>query len=135
MTEPDRVPCVGVVVLDDSGRLLVVLRRNPPSAAHWSIPGGRVEPGESAEQAAVREAREETGLHVRIDHVVGQVELSGVGRQVYDVTDFAASVVAPGVATAGDDADDVRWVTRDELMTLPTSTGLTDTLDAWKIWP
>src|SRR4051812_20309180 len=92
MSAPTHVPCVGVVVLDDAGRLLVILRGHAPAAGHWSIPGGRVEPGEGLERAAVREAREETGLDVEVYDVVGRVELPGPGDEVYDVTDFAARV-------------------------------------------
>ncbi len=133
-----RVPCVGVVVCDDVGRLLVVLRGRAPAAGHWSIPGGRVEPGETLEQAAAREAREETGLDVVVHGVVGTVELAGIDDEVYAVTDFAATVegnMAGRAAVAGDDAVDVRWVSRDELRQLPTSPGLLDTLEEWQIWP
>ncbi|HEY7043735.1 MAG TPA: NUDIX domain-containing protein [Nocardioidaceae bacterium] len=129
-----RVPCVGVVVLDEAGRLLVVRRGHEPGRGRWSIPGGRVEPGESLEAAAAREVLEETGLTVSIGSVVGRVELAGVGADVYDVTDFAG-VVVDGVAAAGDDAADLRWVSRSELDSLPTSAGLTSTLDSWHIWP
>ncbi len=135
MTEAARVPCVGVVVLDDQGRLLVVRRARPPSAGRWSVPGGRVEPGEALEAAAVREAHEETGLDVRLAGVVGLVELPGLDDQVYVVTDFAATVVGSEVPAPGDDADEVRWVTRDALVALPTSPGLLETLDRWQVWP
>src|SRR4051812_35800604 len=50
-----RVPCVGAVVTDAEGRLLLVQRANEPGRGLWSIPGGRVEPGETARQAVVRE--------------------------------------------------------------------------------
>jgi ADP-ribose pyrophosphatase YjhB (NUDIX family) len=140
MPEPDpgpvRVPCVGVVVLDDAGRLLLIKRGHPPSAGRWSIPGGRVEEGETLEQAAVREAREETGLDVVVGAVAGRVELPGVGEEVYDVTDFLATQADPrAVATPGDDADDARWVTRAQLDDLETSPGLVATLDSWQNWP
>ena len=45
----DRIPCAGALVRDDAGRLLLVLRAHPPAAGTWSLPGGRIEPGESAE--------------------------------------------------------------------------------------
>jgi 8-oxo-dGTP diphosphatase len=140
MPEPDpgpvRVPCVGVVVLDDAGRLLLIKRGHPPSAGRWSIPGGRVEEGETLEQAAVREAREETGLDVVVGAVAGRVELPGVGDEVYDVTDFLATQADPrAVATPGDDADDARWVTPAELERLPLVDGLLDALRAWGVLP
>lgn len=130
------MPCVGVVVLDGDGRLLVVKRGRPPAQGAWSIPGGRVEPGESLEAAAVREALEETGLSVEIMRPIGRVQLAGADPGVqYDVTDFAATVREPGEVRPGDDADDVRWVTREELAALPTSSGLVDTLERWQVWP
>ena len=62
MTGSEAIPCVGAVVFDDSGRLLLIRRANPPAQGTWSLPGGRVEPGESSEDAVVRELHEETGL-------------------------------------------------------------------------
>ena len=59
------MPCVGAVVHDASGRLLLVRRGRDPHRGRWSLPGGRVEAGESPEQAVEREVREETGLAVR----------------------------------------------------------------------
>lgn len=78
------------------------------------MPGGRLEPGETPEQAAVREALEETGLHVRIEREALRVRLpAGTGRE-FDVHDFVASVVGGSLAP-GDDADDARWFHPDEL--------------------
>src|SRR5262245_49581335 len=54
-----RVPCAGAVVLDSAGRLLLVRRAREPGRGRWSLPGGRVEAGETAAAAAVREVREE----------------------------------------------------------------------------
>src|SRR5579875_2965008 len=50
-----RIPCVGAIVKDDAGRLLLIRRGHEPDAGLWSVPGGRVEPGETDEQALVRE--------------------------------------------------------------------------------
>ena len=69
-----RVPCVGALVHDDEGRLLLVRRRNEPGAGRWSVPGGRVEPGETDADAVRREVLEETGLHVTVGLRVGTVE-------------------------------------------------------------
>ena len=58
------MPCVGAVVVDAAGRLLLIRRGHAPSAGLWSVPGGRVEAGESLTEAVVREVREETGLTI-----------------------------------------------------------------------
>jgi len=122
--KPAPVACAGAIVRDESGRLLLVRRGRPPGLGSWSLPGGRIEPGETAAVAAAREVREETGLAVE----VGEVLITAViADGAYHVQDFAARVVG-GELRAGDDASDVRWVDEDELATLPLSAGLLDEL-------
>jgi mutator protein MutT len=113
-----RVNCAGAVVRDAEGRILVVQRANEPSRGRWSLPGGRIEPGESAAEAAAREVREETGLDVVVGERLGIVDF---GPHV--VADFAATVTG-GTLRAGDDALDARWVTLTELAALPCSPDL-----------
>src|SRR3954454_8406121 len=81
------VPCVGAVVHDGDGRLLLIRRGHAPHEGLWSLPGGRVEPGESAEAAVVREVLEETGLRVRAGAPVGRVRIPA-GEVEYEVTDL-----------------------------------------------
>ena len=129
-----RVPCVGAVVRDESGRILVVRRARPPSEGLWSIPGGRVEPGETLVEAVRREVREETGLDIDVEGILGRVDIPH-GDTVYDVADFAARVSGnvPPLA-AGDDAGEARWVTAAELSDLPTAPQLIPTLARWGVW-
>ncbi|MGH3385182.1 MAG: NUDIX hydrolase [Nocardioidaceae bacterium] len=127
-----RVRCVGALVHDDQGRLLVVLRAHDPGAGQWSIPGGRVEPGESDPVAVAREVREETGLVVAVGDLVGSVERDGLGGSVYDIHDYAATYVSGDLAAASDAAD-ARWVTAAELARLPYTPGLLDTLRHWRM--
>src|SRR3954464_9521483 len=115
----NRVPCAGAVVRDGAGRILLVRRANEPGRGLWSLPGGRVEPGEAEEAAVVREVLEETGLVVRVEALVGRVS---IGR--YDIGDYACTVTG-GTLAAATDADDVAWtvpgegdVTRDLWQTL-----------------
>lgn len=133
-----RVQCVGAVVSDSAGRIVVIRRGQPPSKGLWSLPGGRVESGETHDEAVVREVLEETGLEVAVTAVLGVVELPGDGDLVYAVTDYSArATAAVGDAhqlIAGDDAADARWVTRQEFAALDTSPGLAETLAAWGVW-
>ncbi len=127
--------CVGAVVLDDRGHLLVVRRGQPPAKGLWSLPGGRVEVGESLDDAVRREVFEETGLVVDVRAAVGAVEILVGDGVVYDVTDFSATLVGdPAAMAAGDDAVDVAWVSRGELESLGCSPGLVETLASWDIW-
>lgn len=116
------------------GRLLVVRRGRPPGRDLWSVPGGRVERGESVEQAAVREVAEETGLRVEARGLVGRVERAAPGGGIYVIDDLRCVLDGPADALrAGDDADDVRWVGRDELELLPCVDLLLETLAAWGV--
>lgn len=128
------VPCVGAVVHDDEHRLLVIQRGTPPAAGCWSVPGGRVEPGETDAAAVIREVAEETGLEVVVGARVGTVVLPGPGGISYDVRDYACAVTG-GRLRAGHDAIDARWVDRSELLLLDTVPGLVDTLERWGVLP
>jgi ADP-ribose pyrophosphatase YjhB (NUDIX family) len=123
---------VGAIVRDGDGRLLVVRRANPPAAGSWSLPGGRVEDGETDRAAAAREIREETGLDVAVGELVGSVERDGGDGVVYVIRDYACTVRG-GRLVAGDDAADARWVTPSELAALDCSPGLVGTLTAWGV--
>ena len=128
------VRCVGALVRDHEDRLLVVLRAREPAAGTWSVPGGRVEPGETDAEAVAREVREETGLTVRPGAHVGSVLRPGPAGVVYEIHDYAAEVVAGNLAPATDAAD-ARWVTPAELAALPCTPGLLETLREWSQLP
>jgi ADP-ribose pyrophosphatase YjhB (NUDIX family) len=131
---PGHVACVGAVVHDAEHRLLMIRRANPPGAGRWSLPGGRVEAGESDAEAVRREVAEETGLEVVVGVRVGTVFLPGLAGVSYDVRDYACAVIG-GRLRAGDDATDARWVRRAELLSLDTPPGLVDTLAEWGMLP
>jgi 8-oxo-dGTP diphosphatase len=127
-----RVRCVGAIVHDTEGRLLLIRRGQPPGEGMWSLPGGRVEACESDADAVVREIAEETGLRVEPGPLVGSVDRPGPGGVIYDIRDYRASVTG-GELRAGDDARDARWVDAEELATLPTTTGLIEALASWGV--
>lgn len=126
------IPCVGAVVFDAQGRLLMIQRGHDPGAGLWSIPGGRIEPGETDEQAVVRELLEETNLQVMVGTLVGSVRREGPGGTVIDIRDYTATVAA-GTLRAGDDAADARWVTAAELALLEVAEGLIEALTEWGV--
>ena len=131
---PPRIPCVGAVVHDGRGRILLVLRSRAPARGTWSLPGGRVEPGEDDATAVVREVAEETGLRVRAGRVVGVVERTAPSGGVYVITDLVCEVVG-GELRAGDDAADARWFDARDLSACDTSPGLVEALTDWAVLP
>ncbi len=118
--------CVGVVDVE-AGALLLVRRRRAPGAGRWSLPGGRVEVGETLRQAAAREAEEETGLHLEIGDLLGTVELAAA-KERFVICDFLAqrrdSTANPRPAS---DASKAEFVPLDLLGDLD----LVDGLDEW----
>ena len=118
--------CAGAVAVDH-GLLLLVKRGTDPGKGLWSLPGGRVESGESVVAAVVREFKEETGLEGVCGSFVGWVERMGVDYH-FVVMDFLVTVLEAGEPVAGGDALDVRWVALEELESLDLVDGLTDFL-------
>jgi ADP-ribose pyrophosphatase YjhB (NUDIX family) len=130
------VPCVGAIVHDDAGRLLVVRRGREPGLGRWSVPGGRVEPGETDLAAVRREVLEETGLHVLVGVHLGTVVRQGSPPgTTYDIRDYACSLAVDTSPVPGDDATEVRWVSRPELKALDLVDGLWEALVEWGVLP
>lgn len=133
MGAPHLTRCVGGIVHDDVGRLLLIQRGTEPALGKWSLPGGRVEPGETDAEAVVRELAEETGLSVRVNALVGYVI-----RGRYEIYDYLCTVRS-GELVAGDDAADVRWVDLAGFAELETvgalSEGLAEALRDWDSLP
>lgn len=127
------IRCVGGIVYDGAGSLLLIKRANEPSAGFWSLPGGKVEPGECDADAVTRELREETGLEVLPGKLAGTLT-----RGRYEIYDYACAVHS-GTVRPGDDAADARWfdatTLREFAMAGLLTSGLLDTLRSWRALP
>lgn len=132
MNEP-RIDCVGGIVRSQDGRLLLVLRGQEPAKGTWSVPGGRVHPGESDADATAREVLEETAVPVRVGRLVGTVERDAPGGGVYVIRDYLCEPEPDAVVRAGDDAADAAWFSTAEVRALTTSPGLVTALDEWEV--
>lgn len=104
----------------DGDRVLLVRRGREPLRGEWSLPGGKLELGETLREGIAREVREETGLIVLpgalvkvLDRIVRDDD--GRVRYHYVLVDFVCAVVG-GDLRAGSDAEDVQWVASTELV-------------------
>jgi 8-oxo-dGTP diphosphatase len=106
---------VGAVVLDGHHQVLLVRRGRPPRVGAWTLPGGHVEPGETLQEAIVREVHEETGISARVVRELGVVAVEAEGFS-YEVHEHAmvpeGSQPPPRPA---DDVADARWFSLDDL--------------------
>jgi 8-oxo-dGTP diphosphatase len=118
--------CVGAVTVD-AERLLLVRRGHGPAAGEWSVPGGRVEAGETLAEAVLREVAEETGLEGMCDELIGWVERIDDDHH-FVILDFRVSVLDPGDPVAGSDAVEAAWVPLEEVAELNLVDGLAEFL-------
>ena len=124
-------PLVGIgAIIIENARVVLVKRAHPPLQAEWSIPGGVLEVGELVREAAIREAREETGLTVEPGELLGVYDriLRNADKRVqyhYVLIDFLCRRVSGDLAAASDAAE-VKWFSREELPALRLAE---DTLD------
>jgi ADP-ribose pyrophosphatase YjhB (NUDIX family) len=118
--------CVGAIAVREDA-LLMVRRGHGPAGGSWSVPGGRIEQGETAAEAIVREVGEETGLTVVCGPLVGWAELiSDEGH--YVVLDFEVTPLDMADPEPGDDAAEAAWVPLGEVTDLRLSDGLAEFL-------
>lgn len=113
MTDAAPEPAIAAAVIVHEGRVLLVRRRVKEGSLSWQFPAGAVEPGESGEQAAVRETLEETGLHVKAVADLGERVHPATGRQM----SYTACEVVDGTAGIGDaeEIDAVEWLKGEQL--------------------
>ncbi len=117
---------VGAIVRH-AGALLLIERAQPPGEGLWSLPGGRVEPGESVTDAVEREVSEETGLVVQCGELVGHAERMSADHHFF-ILDFAAELRGPSKIVAATDARQGRWVPLEDVISEPLVDGLREFL-------
>jgi 8-oxo-dGTP diphosphatase len=114
------VPGVGLLIEVDDG-IVLIQRKNPPHQGEWTLPSGFVEADESAEESAIREAEEETGLMVEIIELMG-INSFPEGPPVSGIMIFYRMRPTGGTLRAGDDAADARVFQPDDVPLLPFRT-------------
>ena len=143
-TEPARLVCtscgfvfyldpkiaVGTIIHSHEGRIVLVRRAIEPGYGKWVFPGGYVDRGEEVTLAAVREAREEAGLDVRLDHLINIYSYAGRAPViiVYAATMLAGELAVDdeGLEVREFDLDEIPW---DDLAFRSTREALRDYID------
>lgn len=129
------IPAIGVgaIVFDGQGRVLLVRRARPPKAGLWTVPGGRLEPGETLLECCRREVFEETGLAIEPGPIVAVADRAAEGFH-YIIVDFAARLLSVDVSEPkpATDASDARWVELAVLDSFPLVEGLAAAVHAAK---
>lgn len=131
MTNPKIVmpplPGIGVsgIAFNANNDVLLIKRNQAPASGLWSIPGGKLEPGESLASCCQREFFEETAVHVEVGHIVAVVERKLEGFH-YVIIDFLVRLIDEQNVTpvAQSDVADARWVRLAELNNYPLVDGL-----------
>ncbi|MBD3332488.1 NUDIX domain-containing protein [candidate division GN15 bacterium] len=100
---------VDTIIQDPSGRVVLIRRKNDPFKDCWALPGGFVEIGETVEEAARRETKEETGLTVELDRLVGVYSAPERDPRGHTVTVAFLAHAAAGALEGADDASEASW--------------------------
>ncbi|MFA6164692.1 MAG: NUDIX domain-containing protein [Methylobacter sp.] len=112
------VPAIGVggIVFNDKRQVLMILRNQPPAMGLWSVPGGKLEAGDSLSGACKREIKEETGMDVEVKNIVAVVERR-IERFHYVVIDFLAHLLGDEntMPIAQSDVAEAKWISLDNI--------------------
>ncbi|MFA5923542.1 MAG: NUDIX hydrolase [Methylococcaceae bacterium] len=123
------VPTLGVsgIVFNNQKQILLIQRNQPPAMGFWSIPGGKLEPGESLAEACQREIKEETGLDTEVKNIVAVVERRVEGFH-YVIIDYLAQLADEenSQPVAQSDVSEARWVSLENLFDYHLVAGLAE---------
>lgn len=107
------------IIIEKDSEIVLIKRKNDPFKGSWAIPGGFVDYGETVEHAAVREAFEETSLHVKLENLVGVYSDPNRDPRGHTVTIAYTASIKEGFLKADDDACDAEFISIDKLGSIP----------------
>lgn len=124
---PDTVVCIGAVVWRGAGVLLVRQAAGHDLAGQWTIPWGRLEPGESPAEAAARETREEASIDARVAGLLGVQELPAPWKG-------SIALVYQCLHVSGEPLPDNRETDAARFFSEPELDGLREPMEPWSAW-
>lgn len=110
-----KVVVVGAVILKENNKYLLVQEKNPVAYKLWNLPAGRIDVGETIEEGAIREAKEETGYEVKLKNKVGIYHENG-DKAVKHV--FTADIIGGKLEIPEDEMFDAKWYSLEEIKSL-----------------
>jgi ADP-ribose pyrophosphatase YjhB (NUDIX family) len=122
---PKTISVAGVVLRDAQGRYLLVKEKLPKVYGLWNLPAGHVDEGETLQQAAIREAKEETGYTVELVDDTPLVSVMNQ-RKFAQLNSFKAVVVGGDLTIQPEELLDAKWLTLDEINELDKSDKIRD---------
>lgn len=106
----DKYPKLAVdILVEENGKILLIKRNFEPFKGKWALPGGFVELGETVEQAAVREAEEETGLEVELEGILGVYSDPERDPRGHIISIVFFGSKKDGKEKAGKEIQDIKW--------------------------
>ena len=125
LSVPEPLIGVGGLLFNRKDQVLLIKRDKPPAQGLWSVPGGKLEAGESLIECCRREIQEETGLHVNVLSIVAVVERR-IENFHYVIIDFLVELLDEhnNVPAAASDVSDARWIDLEKIDDYPLVTGL-----------
>ena len=108
---------IGSGILEKGGKFLLVNAKRGTPKGLWNNPGGRLDAGESIEECAKREVREETGLNVKIKRLIAVFIYNDVHKYIYETEILGGELKIPE-----EEIKDAKWFTMDEIKKLPNVT-------------
>jgi 8-oxo-dGTP diphosphatase len=107
-------PVAADALIIENGRIVLVKRGRGPFKGKWALPGGFLEENETVEECCVREAKEETGLEVRIKEILGVFSRPGRDPRKTVGVAFLCEATGGGLK-GGDDAEEAGWFSLEKL--------------------
>jgi 8-oxo-dGTP diphosphatase len=118
---PERLPRVGSAVVVTNGQsILLGVRAKEPNRGKWVLPGGKIEPFESIEEAAKREVLEETGLEIKVTGQLGALEIINPPEE-HRLIVFSSAEVFGGALRPGSDLAELTFCSPEDLETVDLS--------------